>query len=540
MTTVPPPPTVLYNPAFPMETARAPARAGNLTAALAVVALLELGLNRLAGRLFFPRATLALAGGSRTGSLVSITGPFLFQLTAVLALVVLVAAFVGFLRRGELYPRAMKFSVAVISLVFAFFSAQALVRGQLPPKSFLYLETSFGFLSLLTAVALASAPVLSRVKVGGALLALPGVLHAAAILGMGWGQRTDAGAALAGAGEAALLAAAIGAPFLLPPRPFGERHWRLPLLLAAGLTMLFTAALVLRFDLVQASALYGLRMELPSPRSVAGLAYVVAFFAWSLATVQLLSDKGGMRLAGYGLLLLAMGGYDAGSPVELSLSLLGLVAVAVGELRAAPYADRTRPRVNATDWRAFVGRLATATGDGTEPDQTPPQAVIAEEEELEVSRIQTHRRGYPVAIRLLRRRGTLVELDTTVGRTGREHPDASIERHRRWLARNPEHRLNLARMKTGDNTFDQKFSVHGQAPLSDADLRRRIARQQGDGVLTLWHGTGARYLLVHPSSITEAPPAFAGDVAGNASVDGLISIVDTLADLIEASTPPVS
>ncbi|HLK92557.1 MAG TPA: hypothetical protein VKZ18_21865 [Polyangia bacterium] len=520
-----------------METARLRARAGNLTAALVVVALLELALNRLAGQLFVPHATLSLGGGSRGSSFLAASGPFLFQLTAVLGLVVLVTGFAGLIRRGELYPRAMRFSVAVIALVFAVFSAQALVRGQLAPRFFLYLETSFGFLSLLTAVAFAGTRTQARVKLGVALLALPGFLHAAAILGLGWGHGNDSATVMAGAGEAALIIAAAAAPFLLPPRPWRERRWRLPLAVAALLTSIFVAGLSVRYDLMQAAALYGLRMELPPLGSIAGLAYVIAFFGWAYATLQLCTDKGGMRLAGYGLGLLALGGYDAGSPVELSLSLLGLVAVAVGSLRAAPYADATRPRLSALEWRAFVGRLATALGDGTEPDGTPPQAVIAEEEELEVSRIQTHRRGYPVAMKLLRRRGTLIELDATAGRVGREPPDASIERHRRWLARSPDHRLKLGRVKTGDVAFDQKFSVHGAAPLTDAELRRRIARQQGDGVLTVWNGSAARYLLANPSSTAEAPPAFAGEVDGAASVDGLVSIVDTLADLIEASAP---
>jgi hypothetical protein len=130
-----------------------------------------------------------------------------------------------------------------------------------------------------------------------------------------------------------------------------------------------------------------------------------------------------------------------------------------------------------------------------------------------------------------------VEIDATLGQVGRELPDASVERHRRWLARNPEHRLNLARTKTGDAAFDQKFSVHGTPPLGDAALRHRIARQQGDGVLTLWSGSAARYLLSNPSSIAEAPPAFAGTVDGAAPVDGIVAIVDTLADLVEASQP---
>src|ERR1035438_1303454 len=123
------PVTILYTGAFPMETARPRARTGNLTAALVAVALLELSLNRLAGRLFFPRATLSLGGGSHAAATLAACGPFLFQLTAVLALSILVASFSGLLRRGELYPRAMRFLVIVIALVFAALSGQAILRG---------------------------------------------------------------------------------------------------------------------------------------------------------------------------------------------------------------------------------------------------------------------------------------------------------------------------------------------------------------------------------------------------------------------------
>ena len=523
-----------------METAKPATRAGNLTAALVVVGLLELALNRLGGRLFFPRATLSLGGGSRTSSIVGAAGPFLFQLTAVLSLLVLVAAFVGLLRRGEVYPRAMRFSVAFIALVFVIFDAQGLLRGQLPPRLFVYLETSYGFLALLTAVAVISARAPPRVKVGLALFTLPGALHAAAILGAGLGRGQGIASGLAGAGEAALIAASVGAPLLLPLPAPRDRHWWLPLALAAAGTVLFVTFLLVRFDLVQASALYGLRMELPPPRSVAGFAYLVAFFAWALALVQLFLEKGGMRLAAYGLALLALGGYDAGSPVELSLSLLGLLALTVGELRAARAGDPGRPRISAADWRAFVGRLATATGDGTQPDESRPQAVIAEEGELEVSRIQTHRRGYPVTVKLMRRRGALIELDAMVGAIGRELPDASVERHRRWLERNPEHRLKLPRLKTGDPGFDQKFSVHGQAPIHDPELRHRLARQQGDGVLTIWNGRAARYALSNPSALDDAPAMFAGKLDGDPPVTTATALLDTLADLIEASAPAES
>ena len=152
-----------------------------------------------------------------------------------------------------------------------------------------------------------------------------------------------------------------------------------------------------------------------------------------------------------------------------------------------------------------------------------------------MSRIQTHRRGQPVTIKLMRKRGTPVELEASYGNAGHAAADASIERHRRWLARSPEHKLKLPRVKTGDVSFDQKFSVHGAAPLADAELRRRLERQQGDGVLTIWNGSAARYQL--RTRAADAPPAFSGQVDGTAPVQSIVDIVDMLADIVDASTP---
>ena len=180
-----------------------------------------------------------------------------------------------------------------------------------------------------------------------------------------------------------MLVACLAAPALLPPRPARERPWRRPLAAAAALTAALVVAIAIRYDLLQATLLYGLRIDLPRLGSPLGVAYMAAFFGWSYVTVQLLVDKGGMRLAAYGLLLLALGGHEASSPIELELAMLGLLALAVGELRAAPYGDPARPRIASGEWRAFVGRLATGAGDGTSPDDSRSEAVVVEEGELE-------------------------------------------------------------------------------------------------------------------------------------------------------------
>jgi hypothetical protein len=520
-----------------MATAAPRARPGNLTAALAAFAVLELLLNRLANRLFLPQSTISGgAGGSRGAHLVAASGPLLFHLTGVLALVVLLAAVAGLLRRGELFPRGMRFSMVVIGLSFWLLCAYAVVFGMVPARFFPHVEVFFGLLSLLIALASLGAPTQGRVKVGIALFIAPGILQAAAIVGDRMGMVAGGvTGSISRAGELALLAACLAAPVLLPPRPARERPWRFPLAVAVVGTAGLAAGIAVRFDLLQATLLYGLRLELPPLGSALGLGYLAAFFCWVYTTSQLLIDKGGMRLAGYGLVLLAVAGYPAPPPLELVLALLGVLALSVGELRAAPYGRPGRNRVGNEAWRGYVGRLATAAGDGTSPDDSRSEAVVVEEGELEVCRIRAHRRGLPVAMRLLRRRGALVELEATIGEATQVGPDASIERHRSWLQRPPAERARLPRVKTGDAAFDQRLSVHGQAPLGDPALRRNLLLATGDGVVFLWKGTAARYHVRGDAAVEDRPAPFSGEVEGEAPVRNVVAALDTLADLLEAS-----
>ncbi len=520
-----------------MPTAATRVRPGNLTASLVAFAFLELVLNRLANRLFLPHS--AIVGESRgpaTARALAASGPLLFHLTGVLGLIIMLAALVGLLRRGELFPRPMRISVTVIGVTFWLLLAHAVVFGSLSARLALYLEASFGFLSMLLAIALLGAPMRGRVKLGVLLFVAPGAIHVVAHVGdrMSWFAASVTPGLVAHVGELVLLAACIAAPLLLPPRPAAERPWRAALATSALLTTVLVVTLLVRYDLLQATFLYGVRIDVPRVGSFLGVAYVAAFAGWTYATVQLLFDKGGMRLAGYGLLLLAIAGYQPSTPIEVELAWLGLLALSVGELRAAPYGERGLPRVGNAAWRAFIGRLATSAGDGTSPDDARSEAVVVEEGELEVSRIRAHRRGLPVVMRLLRRRGALVELEATVGDAPQAGPDASIERHRSWLARGLEQRARLPRVKTGDDGFDGKLSVHGQAPLADAELRGRLLREAAAGVVSLWRGTAARYHVAGASSV-DGPPPFRGEIDGDAPVGTIVAVLDTLADLVEAS-----
>ena len=73
--------------------------------------------------------------------------------------------------------------------------------------------------------------------------------------------------------------------------------------------------------------------------------------------------------------------------------------------------------------------------------------------------------------------------------------------------------------------------MHGSAPLADAELRRRLERQQGDGVLTIWKGAPPATSSPTPAATRRA--AFSGQVDGAAPVQSIVDIVDMLADIVD-------
>jgi hypothetical protein len=501
-------------------------RAGNLTAALVLVAAMELVVNRLANRLFLPRSLVSGAGVGATllARVVGDSGPFLFHLTGVLALLIFMTALGGLLRRRELYPEPLliRLVIAVIGM-FWMLAALAALIGRVPRGFVVPLEAGYISLSLLTVAAFLRSGVPGRVKLGVTLFALPAVLHdlSAVLNGIGWssGRRSTIG--LLPWAEAALLLAAVTAPFTLrgPGRATGRSTiW---LALAAVPAAILMVALRTRFDLIQAFAQYGPHLEMPRLETWIGLGYVAATLGWCYAVARLLAGKGGARLAAYGLLLVAIAGYPTGSPVELAVSLVGLLSLSVGELRLHgrrdPAAVNGASGFNRHDWRAWIARLANSAHDGSAPEVGPPEAVVVEEDDLEASRIRAQRRGRGVGIRFLRRRGRITELEVTVGDPGHREASATIERHRTWLARSPEQRLPLPRARTGDAVFDQRFSVHGDAPLQSDTVRREIMRHE-EGQFSLWKGTAARY---------HAPTGVADSAAVIALVDVLIDLTET-------------
>ena len=107
------------------------------------------------------------------------SGPFLFHLTGVLALVLLALALGRLLRRRELFPApaAARLAVSTIGVAFCAVATLVMLIGQVPRGLVLPLEGSFGFLSLLVAGAFCARACRRAVKIGVALFALPGIFH---------------------------------------------------------------------------------------------------------------------------------------------------------------------------------------------------------------------------------------------------------------------------------------------------------------------------------------------------------------------------
>ena len=520
---------------------------GNLTAALVVVAFLELVVNRLLGRLFI---SPGCRGG--LGCLLLQCGPFLLHLSGVLSLVVAAGAVAGHLKRGELFPRGMRLTVAGLSLVFLLLLALSLAFGRMPERYHIHLETSFGFiLALLVLSFVGSRAGSAATRVGFILFAVPSILHVAALVASraGWLRHSAVNPArLTFAGEVMLLLAAAASPLLFLRRRVPRGRIFAGAGLAAGMSAFFLVAFFARTDLVQTVALYGLHLELPRPLSLVGLLYALGLFGFLTTAGVLLLSGGASRLTGLGLCLIALAGYQTASPVALAISLCGQLALATGALRSA--GDTAQgARLSLAAWRSLLSEIASGTAEPSPSPSTPGPSTPAASEPVvievmpggdggndgdsDIGSVRAPRRGKPVAFKLRRVQGAIRELDVTVGTPGDGPPDATIESHEAWLGRRPEDRAPGARAKTGDPTFDRKLSVHGRAPLHDRALRRRVLRLT-DGTVTLWIGRGARF--VAPGSPTETLHRFALP-ATPSSARSLVELADTLIELVDAVDP---
>ena len=317
--------------------------ATNLTALLALAALADLVFYRIVNGAFLPSRH-----GTLAERLLSDFGLFVSNLAGILALLLSVVALLRALRSDDVFPRSMRITVSTVGLFFCMLAGLGVLWILATPRYNVHLRISHGFLVLFLALGIWHGTRPWRSKLGLTLFAIPVVIQAVALFcdRMSW-ARIDPGQMVRVAHAIALLAMT-ATPILLTPRPW--KPSRIAITIGAGslLAAALSAAVILRFDLVQAVAFYGLRIDLTGlgfsgERLYTG-ALIVAFACLGAATVCCLTVPGRSRLAGWGLLLLAVAGLEITSPKPALFTLCGLLALAIAS------AHDNRPRSKFADF----------------------------------------------------------------------------------------------------------------------------------------------------------------------------------------------
>lgn len=313
----------------------------NLTAVLAALAVVDLVLDWLVVRLFLP------ASSRGAGQLLAAGATFISYLAGALALLLFASAFVGLVRRKELFPPSMRFLVSVLALFCVALLTLSVSRFVVSGRMFVQLKTSQAFLSWLIALAVWRAPISIRARLGVTLFALPAVLHTTALFvnELGRAPASNLAANLARIGELSAFLAAGAAPLLLPSSLRGARLTPVAWLLGLLAVSLLVAGALVKFDLVQLLALYGFRLDLPQLDAQGSWAYVLlmalAMLGTFLVAVPALGAGPSDRLVAYGIIMLVTSGYQIASPSDLGVAVCGLLALAVGVTRHQPVPPET-------------------------------------------------------------------------------------------------------------------------------------------------------------------------------------------------------
>lgn len=305
----------------------------NLTGVLALTALADLLLHRLAAHIFLPAQ-----GASGLARLFGNTGLFAANLGGVLGLILVITALLRALRGETVFPRSMRITVSAVALVFVMLAGLGVFSADGNGRFLAHLQISLAFLSVFLVTGAWRTSGSGRGKLGLTLLALPGIMQAAALFldNRPWAPGLP-GQLVRAADVLGLLGLAV-APLLLVPRPW--RGLRLLSALGAGAGAVGAALWVVshRFDIVQLVALYGFRLELPGLTAPMGWLYaglVVASLAGlTSASIGCLIGPASSRLRAYGLVLIAAAGHLAVASNLAIYSLSGLIALSLGSVFA--------------------------------------------------------------------------------------------------------------------------------------------------------------------------------------------------------------
>lgn len=306
--------------------------APNLTALLALSALGELIFYRVLNTAFLPARPATVAQQWLVGF-----GSFIANLSGVLALLLTVVGLVRAIGSNQVFPRSMRITVSTIGIFFSALATMGVLWLLVTPRYHIHLRISHGFLVFFLMLGVWHGARSLRAKVGVTLFALPMVLEAVAIFfhRMAW-TRIEPGHIVRFA-HAITWTAMCAAPVLLAPRLRGLKHFAIMLVTGVSLGAGLGVATALSFDVVQAVAFYGLRIDLTGLSSSAEVlftgALVVGLSSLGAAAAACLAIPGPARLVGLGLVLIGVSGQDLSSVRPALFTLCALLALVMGTLR---------------------------------------------------------------------------------------------------------------------------------------------------------------------------------------------------------------
>jgi hypothetical protein len=446
-----------------------------LVAVLAGIALAELALNRLAGQIIRldPFQTRGFWRRAFSDSRL-----FAYELTAVLATMMLGSALARIAAFGDHYRIGARVSFSLVGIVVVIFSALGAV-AELPPDLFFHLHMSFAFLALLIVFSIVGARTPGRVRLGAIILFLPIALHFAARLTRRISpvpELTSTPLELEAIAQATLAAAAVVAVPCFASRRHGVR-------LGLGLAALFVGAtaVLVRLDWETAArvAAYGFGIALPmAPWAL--VVYLLALGGFVFTVTTLLSSTGAERLRGWGLLLYGIAGLDQEAPFQITLAALGLLAISESVVRAG-VAPMSREA-----FENILRRGAAAVG--------APQVILSGASGYETVRLHSPpTAGVPVALSLSRRAGLITGVDVVVGDALPRDPPFTVERRD---AGRLGPRADGPAIDTGDASFDHVFATRDRRGLNAALLDDGTRARLGalcTGWLGVWPQRGVHY-----------------------------------------------
>jgi hypothetical protein len=446
-----------------------------LVTVLAGVALCELLLNRVVGHLLlldpFQSRTLARRA-------LSDVRLFLYELTAILAAMMLGSALARVAAYGERYRVGARVSFALVGLVCVVLSALGAV-AELPPDLFFHLHLSFAFLALLVTLSIVASRAPGRVRLGAIILLLPVGLHFAARLVRRLSpvpELTSTPLELEALAQATFAAAAI-----VSVPCFASRRRGVRLAIAAAAVVVGAAALLTRLDweTAQRIAAYAFGIVLPTAPWALAI-YLVALGCFIYSVLTLLMSPGPERLRGYGLFLFGIAGLDHQAAFQMTLAALGLLCIAESVVRAAG-APMSRDA-----FETVIRRGAAAVG--------APQVVLTGTSGYETVRMHAPpTAGLPVQLSVSRHAGLISGVDVIVGEAVPRDPPFTLERRD---AKRLGPRADGPAIETGDAEFDHRFTTRDRrglnAQLLDDGTRARLG-QLCTGWLGVWPQRGVHY-----------------------------------------------